>query len=191
MKSSRARRSRILRLGCATPALVAACLSVGVVELRAQAVGFEPAPVAVISARAPEASQWRLRGIDGTVVSFSEFRGRPVVLNVWATWCLPCVAELGSLASLSAAMQSDPATADVAFILLAPETARQVSAFAAKHRLNMPLYVELDAIPESLGVRALPTTIVFDAEGRVVLRHRGAANWDTPEMRKLLAGLAR
>jgi thiol-disulfide isomerase/thioredoxin len=133
---------------------------------------------------------WRLRSLDGTVRDFAWFRGQTVVLNVWATWCPPCVAELGSFAALRDSLRADPAGRNVAFVLVAPETGDRVAAFARQHALDLPFFVEIDGVPREFGVRALPTTLVIDPRGRIVLRHRGAAEWNTPHMRTLLRELA-
>lgn len=168
-------------------AAVAAALTVATSSATAQPI----ARITPALETRPTDDTWRLRALDGTIVSFSAFRGRPVVLNVWATWCPPCVAELASFSALRDSLRADPVASGVAFVFVAPETARRVARFARRRSLTLPFYVEVDRMPEELGVRAVPTTVVLDRDGRIVLHHRGAADWNTPAMRNLLRSLAR
>lgn len=168
-------------LAAAALALSAACATHGV----------EATPSAeTVAASDTAVYDWRLRSLDGETLEFARFRHQAVVLNVWATWCPPCVAELGSFAGLRDSLRVDPVGRSIAFVLVAPETADRVAAFARQHALDLPFFVEVDALPPELGVRVLPTTLVIDGEGRIVLRHRGAAEWNTPDMRALLRELA-
>lgn len=130
---------------------------------------------------------WTLRTLEGEVVSLERYRGWPVFLNVWATWCAPCVAELASIEALA----SRPEVAGVAFLLVSPEKPEVVDRFRRRLGLSLPVLVEETRMPRAWGLRALPTTWIVDAEGRVLLRHRGAADWDRPEVAALLEALAR
>lgn len=129
---------------------------------------------------------WPLRTLDGEPLSFEEFRGRVVFLNLWATWCPPCVAELASIAELRASLDDDR----IAFLLVSPERAEPVRAFLRRHGYDLPVLLEDGRMPEVFGLRALPTTFVIAPEGDVVLRHRGAADWDDDALRELLRSLA-
>jgi thiol-disulfide isomerase/thioredoxin len=116
---------------------------------------------------------------DGTPHGLRDLRGRMVVLNLWATWCPPCVAEMPSLAALARA-----AGADVAVLPLSSDHggAAVVARFYRDHGIT-GLPVALDpkgAALEALGARGLPTTLILDAEGRERGRLEGAADWAAP-----------
>ncbi len=137
--------------------------------------------------RGPADYKWRLRQLDGRVRSFAEWRGRVVVVNLWATWCSPCVAELASIQRLHDSL----AGTGVHFLIVSPEQAGPVERFIRHRRNTLPVFLELDPIPGAYGLTALPTTYVVDRTGTIVLKHRGAADWDTDAMREFLRGLVR
>lgn len=117
--------------------------------------------------------------------------GRPAVLNLWATWCAPCVEELPALARLQRAL-GDAAT--VAALSVDRGGPRVVGAFLAKTGIS-GLTIRLDPLAESLPAlrtRGLPTTLVLDREHREVARLEGPTDWDSPETvarLKVLMGL--
>lgn len=133
---------------------------------------------------------WLLTDPTGRTVRFSAFRGRTVLLNLWATWCPPCVAELGSLARLRDSLAAGGDTARVAVVLVSPEAPETVGRFLARHRIPIASLVERTRTPAAYGVRALPTTVIVSPDGRIVFRHRGAAAWDDPAVMALLREVA-
>ena len=176
-------------MGPAAMGLVAAVLiTLGVPALRAAAQDAGPGT----SEREPAVHghadyDWALRGLDGEPFRLERYSGRTLVLNVWATWCAPCVRELASLERLAASV----ADTDIAFLLVSPERGESVRAFLDRHGYGLPAAVEDQRMPASFGLEAVPTTWVIDPDGRIVLKHRGAARWDTDEVRALLRHLAR
>jgi peroxiredoxin len=129
---------------------------------------------------------WRLRTLDGARVTLADYHGEVLVVNMWATWCTPCVRELASFVRLRDALGDAP----VRFLFVSPEDLGHVRRFHRRYRYDLPLLVEDQPMPAAFDLRALPTTYVIDPAGRIVLRHRGAAEWDTEPVRRLLAHLA-
>lgn len=112
-------------------------------------------------------------GLDGGRVSLSAFAGKPLVLNFWATWCSPCVAELPDLDRLAAS----------GVLVLAASTdhggAAVVRPFLAKHGITHA-HVVLDSGNDAVhaaGVVGFPTTLVIDAHGRLRGKLEGPADW--------------
>lgn len=129
---------------------------------------------------------------DGKEHRLSEFRGRGMVVNLWATWCAPCVAEMPSLAALSKAL----APADIAVLPLSSDRggAPVVEAWFRSHGISS-LPVLLDpkgTLARSWKARGIPTTVLVDKDGKGRARLEGAADWASPQaasaVRKLLAG---
>jgi thiol-disulfide isomerase/thioredoxin len=129
---------------------------------------------------------------DGASHRLSEFKGRGMVVNMWATWCAPCVAEMPSLEVLSKAL----APQDIAVLPLSSDRggADIVAAWYQAHGITA-LPVLLDprgALMRAFEARGIPTTVIISTTGKVVARLEGAADWASPEapalIRKLTAG---
>ncbi|MFT3978429.1 MAG: TlpA disulfide reductase family protein [Sphingomonas bacterium] len=121
---------------------------------------------------------------DGRKVKLADFKGKPVLLNLWATWCAPCVKELPSLDAL-AAKTGDTVTLLAVSQDMQPE---KVAPFvAARHLQRLKPYTDPD-MGLSLGYRVnLPTTILFDSQGKEVWRTSGAMDWAGEDAGKLIA----
>jgi thiol-disulfide isomerase/thioredoxin len=129
-------------------------------------------------------------GLDGKRHTLAEFRGRLVLLNLWATWCAPCVKELPALAALQKALPADR------FMVVAVDVGRdkpaEAQAFlAAHHAKNLGVYVDTDiAMLRAFGAYGLPASILIDAEGREIARAEGPADWSAPDSVRYLKRLA-
>jgi thiol-disulfide isomerase/thioredoxin len=124
-------------------------------------------------------------------VRLHRFRGKVVVLNLWAAWCAPCIEEMPSLDRLAARLPA----ADFAVIAVSQDKTGAAAAGPAFRRLDLAsLKLHLDPerkLSAELGVRGMPTTVIFDAEGRAVSYREGAAVWDSDKMVSYLLSLAR
>lgn len=122
---------------------------------------------------------------DGAPASLAEFRGRPVLVNLWATWCAPCIAEMPTLDRL-AAREADRLR--VLTISQDLDGREKVQAFFAKQGYRK-LETWLDpqmALMGTLKVDTLPTTILYDAQGREVWRVVGIEDWESGRAALLL-----
>ncbi len=107
---------------------------------------------------------------DGRYTTLAELRGRPVLINFWATWCPPCRAEIPELLD---AAQAYPELAILAVNV--SESAVQVSSFAEQFRMKVPVVMDPQGeISDLYGVNGLPTTLFLDAGGRVLAVRPGA-----------------
>lgn len=122
------------------------------------------------------AHNFHLQNLDGEVVSLEDFRGRPVIVNFWATWCAPCRLEMPAL---QAAQEK---YADEGLVVLAlndQESAADVAAFADELELSLTTLLDPDGIISGLyQVINFPTTYFIDADGVITAVHRGLL---TPE----------
>ena len=111
-----------------------------------------------------------LTTLGGTEVRLSDFRGKPLVLNAWATWCPPCRRELPMMVRLA---QENP---EVRFAFVSQGEGPLVVKNFLEERGLSPEWVLLDPetrLAQALGIQGLPTTFFFDREGRLVARHLG------------------
>jgi thiol-disulfide isomerase/thioredoxin len=108
-----------------------------------------------------------------------------VFLNVWATWCGPCVAEMPSIQRLWEITRDD----GVAFVIASDEEPAKISEFLKKRGLTLPVYRMNGKPPPAFHTAGIPATFILGADGRIALRHTGAAQWDHPDTVKFLRGL--
>jgi thiol-disulfide isomerase/thioredoxin len=123
---------------------------------------------------------------DGEKVTLADFRGKPVLLNLWATWCAPCVKELPTLDALQT---REGERLKVLTVSQDMEGRAKVEAFLAKGKYRT-LEAWLDpemALMSDLGATSLPTTILYDAGGREVWRVAGDKDWAGAEAAGLIA----
>jgi thiol-disulfide isomerase/thioredoxin len=130
---------------------------------------------------------------DGGEISLADFKGTPVLMNLWATWCAPCVKELPTLDRLARSFRKDGTLGVIAVSQdMGPHAS--VEAFLdTKGIEDLGAYQDSKmGLSGALGAQVLPTSILFDAEGREVWRYVGDLDWTSPEAVKLLseAGVA-
>jgi thiol-disulfide isomerase/thioredoxin len=122
----------------------------------------------------------------GAPASLPDFRGKPVLVNLWATWCAPCIAEMPTLDRLAAREKDRLHVLTVSQDLDGRE---KIEAFFAKQgyrNLETWLDSEMALMPE-LKVGTLPTTILYDSRGLEVWRVVGAEEWDSRRAAALIA----
>ena len=130
-----------------------------------------------------------LHDLDGHVVNLASLRGRVVVVNFWATWCEPCIAEMPSLERLSAKMAGRP------FAVLAVnygETPPKIQSFLKKSGIGLHVLLDPDQeVAEKWGAKGLPMTFLVDAKGKIRYWVFGERDWSQGEslqvVEKLLA----
>ncbi len=126
---------------------------------------------------------------DGVAHRLADFKGRGMVINLWATWCGPCVEEMPSLAVLSKAL----APADIAVLPLSSDRggAAVVSAWFGAHGItSLPVLLDpKGAMARAFGAHGIPTTVVIDKDNHEVARMEGAADWSSPAAQAMIRGL--
>ena len=123
---------------------------------------------------------------EGNLTSLAEFSGKPILVNLWATWCAPCVKELPTLDKLSQSQGAIPVVA----VSQDSGPHASVEAFLAAHKItNLVAYQDAKSnLSAALGPdTVLPTSILYDANGKEVWRYVGDLDWTGPEAARLLA----
>ncbi|HEV2746646.1 MAG TPA: redoxin family protein [Allosphingosinicella sp.] len=125
----------------------------------------------------------------GEPVTLAEFRGKPLLVNLWATWCAPCIAEMPTLDAFAA--RDGP----IEVLAISQDLGGQekVDAFFAKRRFRkLEPYVDPDmALMGELKLESLPTTILYDAQGRELWRMTGIEDWTGDRAARLLKEASR
>ena len=154
----------------------------------------EPAPVPGVPQKGVDRSH---KGQPSPDVAFRELehdsemtaealRGTPTLVNLWATWCAPCIKELPSLNALAKQRMATLAVIPISQDSKSPD---EVNAFLDRLKVDdLGRYQDSKmALSGALRAEVLPTTILYDAEGREVWRYVGDLDWTGEEARKLLA----
>ena len=126
------------------------------------------------------------RDPEGEEVSIADFKGKPVLVNLWASWCAPCVKELPTLEALAT---SSGKTLQVIAVSQDMAPRGSVEAFLDKQKIGpFAAYHDPDmALSTALSVQVMPTTVLYDAAGKEVWRYTGELDWSGAEARALLA----
>ena len=144
-------------------------------------------PVRFASTHADYPYPLPLYALDGHPVNLRQFRGKAVLVNLWASWCPPCLAEMPGLQALY--QKTD--TAKVAFVLISldanPNKAR---ALLKRKGYTLPVFFPAAPLPAPFDSPSIPSTVVLTPTGHLADRHDGMADYDTPEFRAALEKLA-
>ena len=118
---------------------------------------------------------------DSQDISLSHFLGTPVLLNLWATWCAPCIAEMPALDQLQASLPE--ASLTIITLSLDRGGLAEIEPFWEKTKLmSLKMYFDTTmSAGQTLSARGLPTTLLINREGREVARIEGPAEWASPE----------
>lgn len=130
---------------------------------------------------------WKLTDEKGQPVDLAQFRGRPIVLNLWATWCPPCRAEMPALARLTL----NPKLKELNAVVICVSVDRSIDALqdfleAKPHPMIM---LHATSVPGIFQTDGIPATFIIDPAGKIVAAETGAARWDDPSVVAFLATL--
>lgn len=138
-------------------------------------------------AEPPTAPAFTLEGADGSVYRLEDFRGKPLIVNFWATWCPPCRAEIPSM-QRAAQMLGDEAAL---VAINVGEDAQTVADFLETTPVGFPVLLDSDgAVTQRWPLMGLPTTFVVTPNGRILFKAEGEREWDDPALLERVRGLA-
>lgn len=156
--------------------------------LLALGIGVLPAAYPAAQGEVPVGGTLREAPLYGLTLDYrklSDFRGKPLVINVWASWCGPCRDEMGSLDRLARRHNGRQ------FHIIGISTddhADKAQRFVVGTGVSFDNYLDRGLVLEDmLGANRIPLTVLVDAKGKVLRKVYGAREWDSPENKALLA----
>lgn len=135
-----------------------------------------PTSVAATVSSVPALPSFNMVDANGQVINLSDFKGKKVFVNLWATWCPPCRAEIPSIQKLHAKAAKDKAV----FVMLSLDNNfEKAKQFAGKTKLGIPIYYPAANLPDLFNVQGIPATFIFNEKGELIHRQDGGADYDT------------
>ena len=144
-------------------------------------VAFSPSALDEGETIALKELDWSLMDLEGNQLDMAKSQGRVIVVNQWATWCPPCIAEMPSLERL---YQEYGERVD--FYFVSQEQPEKLSQFLIKKQWDLPVYIPRESPPAGMEGNSLPTTYLIDKNGTVRIRKTGSAKWDSKGVKELL-----
>lgn len=123
---------------------------------------------------------------DGSPVDMATYNDKPVFVSFYATWCPPCNQEMPTLEAMKQAIGDD-----MVFLAISDEHPTKVNAYKERHQSTFEYLISTQP-RDSMGIHTIPTTYIFDKEGKVVFDHVGVKNWSAEknlQMIRKVAGL--
>ncbi|MCR5890712.1 TlpA family protein disulfide reductase [Hymenobacter sp. J193] len=162
-------------------------LATGLWKAEVPALVPAKAPV-VLTSSAAYPHNLPLTTLDGKPANLSDLRGKVVFVNLWASWCPPCVAEMPGIHALYKKM--DPKK--VAFVMLSlDENPAKAQAMLRRQGYTFPVYFPAGPLAPPFDSNSIPSTVILGPDGQVAARHNGMAEYDTPEFKAALEKLAK
>ena len=125
------------------------------------------------------APDFTLPGLDGQMVSLADYRGKVVFLNIWATWCPPCVEEMPSMEKLYQQLKTEDF--EILAVSMDISGAEAVLPFMKKYKLNFPALTDTEGAIKSLyQTTGVPETFIIDKDGTIVEKIIGPRDWASP-----------
>jgi len=124
---------------------------------------------------------FEMKDLKGNKFSFDQYKGKVIFINLWATWCGPCKAEMPGIQSVSEKLKDEP----VEFVMLSVDKESALSkviAYLENNQYTFPVYMPHGYLPEQMQVPSIPTTFVIGKDGKVVMKETGTRNYDTRKM---------
>lgn len=121
---------------------------------------------------------WNLVDSSGKIVNFQEMEGEIVLINFWATWCPPCIAEMPNLNELYKDYKDK-----ITFVFVASDNVKNVNSYLEKNQYDLPVYYASENAPTELYSKSIPATFLLDDYGKIVMKKIGSSDWNSTNVR--------
>lgn len=127
---------------------------------------------------------FKMTDVKGNIVDMASLKGKKVFVNLWATWCPPCRAEIPSIEALNSKVD----TGSTAFVMLSLDKDFELAKnFANKNEMLLPVYYPAEGLPAIFKTNGIPATFIFNEEGELVKTSNGADDYDTDAYYRMLS----
>jgi len=141
---------------------------------------------AVQASYAPQSEtlpSFKLQSADGNIINLADLKGKKVFVNLWATWCPPCRAEIPSIEKLYKKTDKEK----VAFVMLSlDDNFNSAKHFAKAKHLQLPVYYPAENLPAMFNINGIPATFIFDEKGKLIKANMGMDDYNTESYVQLL-----
>lgn len=125
--------------------------------------------------------EWQLKDESGQIFNFESTKQKVVLINFWATWCPPCIAEMPSLQKLYNDYHDK-----VEFLFVTNDPYTEINKFLEKEQYTFKVFRPLKFNSNVFNVTSIPRTFLIDKEGHIVIDESGAANWNSERVRAII-----
>ncbi|GAA4231689.1 hypothetical protein GCM10022291_04700 [Postechiella marina] len=145
---------------------------------------ISPSTISKNNQRKLKSYNWTLKDYNGHILDFETLKDKVVLVNFWATWCPPCIAEMPSMQSL----YNDYGD-KIAFVFISNESVEILDKFLNKNNYSFKVYSSLTSPPNQFNVSSIPRTFLIAKDGSIVIDKSGASNWNSNTVRETIDGL--
>ncbi|MDY8137748.1 TlpA disulfide reductase family protein [Aquimarina sp. 2201CG5-10] len=142
---------------------------------------FSPGIVNVDERTQVASYNWKLHGVNTESINFNTAKDKVVLINYWATWCPPCIAEMPSFQKLY-----DDYKDKVVFLFVTTDDDPELNKFMSDKDYNYPIYRSLSEHPKPFISKSIPATYLIDKKGNIIIDKVGAANWNSDKVRETI-----
>ena len=126
---------------------------------------------------------FKVTAIDGSTINMADLKGKKVFVNLWASWCPPCRAEMPSIEKLYSKVDKNK----VVFVMLSlDDNFDKAKEFLKSNNLELPIYYPAEKLPELFNIEGIPATFIFNEKGELIKENNGGDNYDTSTYVELL-----
>ncbi len=129
---------------------------------------------------------WQLSDINGQIINLSQYKGKVLFINFWASWCPPCVGEMPAIQDLYDIYKNDKR---IQFLMLTNDSPEKVNTFLKKRDYKFPVYFYSVRPPTVYTSNVIPTTFIISKDGKIIVKETGASNWNGEKITKLIKKL--
>ncbi len=140
-------------------------------------------PSDVATDATPVLPAFKIMAADGSITDLADLKGKKVFVNLWATWCPPCRAEIPSIEKLQSKLDKEK----VVFVMISLDDNFELAKrFAKKSKLQLPVYYPAEPLPAIFNINGIPATFIFNEKGELIKSNNGMDNYNTNEYLQLL-----